>query len=439
MTSTIKATSAPNAWFLLGFLTLLNVINFVDRQLITSLQIPLREDPGLRLTDVQNQLLAGYAFSVVYACAGLVLGGLADRRHRPRLVALGLLVWSAMTAASGLARDFWQLGLARVFVAVGEATLTPAAVSMIGDVFRPRRRALASGLYYLGIPLGAGLSLVVANLLWPIPWVGWRGCFLSLGAIGLVMVGGLLFLDDPPRGATDDRPALAHRRPAGSRTVGATLGEVFGVFRGAPALGLTMLGAFLINVGVGATWLDPSWLHAERGFSRQGAPIFLGSILLFGGSAGNVVGGWLGDRLHARRAGGRLLALIVLQAAIMPFAVAYRFLPGESRFGLAVCCFFSSILITFMYGPVLATVQELTPPHLRASMVAILLLGLNILGSSLGSVIAAKLAGLFRSYTWGILVTALSGLLSIPLFVLAFRRYPTDPARAGLVHEGETR
>src|SRR5262249_31390923 len=104
MTTTLTETSRRAAWSLLAFLILLNVINFVDRQLITSLQIPLREDPELRLSIVQNQLLAGYAFSIVYSCAGLVLGNLADRRHRPRLLALGLFVWSGMTAASGLAR-----------------------------------------------------------------------------------------------------------------------------------------------------------------------------------------------------------------------------------------------------------------------------------------------------------------------------------------------
>ena len=108
-----------------------------------------------------------------------------------------------MTAASGLAKNFAQLGLARIFVAIGEATLTPAAVAMIGDVFRPRQRALASGLYYLGIPLGASFSLIVANLLWPIPWIGWRGCFIALGLVGLSMVVVLLFVKDPPRGLHD--------------------------------------------------------------------------------------------------------------------------------------------------------------------------------------------------------------------------------------------
>jgi len=121
----------------LALLTLLNVINFVDRQLITSLQIPLRDDPILQLSNVQNQLLAGYSFSVVYSIAGLYLGTLADRKHRPRLIAIGLLVWSGATAASGLAQNFWQLALARVFVAFGESTLTPAAIAMLAVCQRP--------------------------------------------------------------------------------------------------------------------------------------------------------------------------------------------------------------------------------------------------------------------------------------------------------------
>jgi MFS family permease len=432
MTATLTETGRRAGWVLLSFLTFLNVINFVDRQLITSLQIPLNQDPELRLSIVQNQLLAGYAFSIVYSCAGLVLGNLADRWNRPRLLAMGLLVWSAMTAASGLARTFEQLALARIFVAIGEATLTPTAVAMIGDVFRPRQRSLASGLYYLGIPLGAGLSLIVSNLLAQVPGIGWRGCFLSLGLVGLSLVVVLLFVKDPTRGAMEDFPV-----PSAHRSPGAPLPEIFRAFITAPALGLTMLGAFLANISVGTTWLDPSWLYKERGFSRAGAPIFLGVALIFGGSAGNVLGGWLGDRLRRRWRGGRLLALIFIQLAIWPIAVTYRFVPGEWRPALAVCCAIGSILITFIYGPVLATIQELAPLRLRATIVAILMIGLNILGASLGALIAAEVEKRIHSYTWAIFLTAQAGLLAIPLFVVAFQRYETDLARLALLNREE--
>jgi MFS family permease len=429
------ATTKRSAWYLLAFLILLNVFNFVDRQLITSLQIPLRQDPELHLSPVQNQLLAGYAFSVVYATSGLVLGNLADRWHRPRLVALGLLVWSAMTASSGLAHNFWQLALARIFVGIGESTLTPASVAMLGDVFQPRRRSLATGLYYMGIPIGAGLSLVVANLLWPIPWIGWRGCFQVLGLIGVCMVGILWFVKDPPRGAMDD-PTAIHMH----QHVGAPLPAILRAFRQAPALGLTMVGTFLVNISVGTTWLDPTWLYEERGFTRERGPIFLGIALIIGGSAGNILGGWLGDHFRKHWKGGQVLALVVLQLAIMPFMVLYRFLPADWFVALAVCCCVSSMTITFIYGPVLSTIQELTPVRLRATMVAILLIGLNIFGASLGSVIAAALEKplqryTVQSYTWAIFITAQAAVLALPLFYFAFRRYASDLARLGAAEE----
>ncbi len=127
-----------------------------------------------------------------------------------------------------------------------------------------------------------------------------------------------------------------------------------------------------------------------------------------------------------------MLALVVLQLAICPFAIAFRFLPGDLRPALFVCGVFATILITFMYGPVLATVQELTAVRLRATMVALLLIGLNILGASLGAVIAAWLVEAIGSYTWGIFIPAQTYLLSIPLFLLAYRRYEADLQHAAL-------
>jgi len=437
MSSSSQDSAPPSAWQLLALLTSLNVINFVDRQLITSLQIPLREDPDLHLTILQNQWLAGYAFSVVYSVAGLYLGTLADRMHRPRLIAAGLLIWSGATAASGLAQDFWQLAFARIFVAFGEATLTPAAIAMLADIFRPRQRSLASGIYYLGVPLGASFSLIIPNMLWPIPWIGWRGCFIGLGLIGLLMVGVLMLVKDPRRGATEHVPMADQGQKVVTRSFFSSLIETLEALRRTPALALTMLGAVIINIGVGATWLDSSWLNAERGFTKSGSPIFIGCMLLVGGSAGNILGGWLGDIFNRRRSGGRVLAIVVSQMAIAPFAIAARFLPGENYVGLGVCYCIGCILVTIMYGPVLATVQELSPVRLRATTVALLMIGLNIFGASLGSIIAALLTGYLKSYTWGIFITAQAGLLSIPFFILGFRRYQTDLTRLTNFQRGE--
>jgi MFS family permease len=145
----------------------------------------------------------------------------------------------------------------------------------------------------------------------------------------------------------------------------------------------------------------------------------------------------MGDMFNSRRNGGRVLAIVVSQIAIAPFVIASRFLPGDYYLLIGVCYCIGSILITIMYGPVLATIQELSQVRLRATTVALLMIGLNIFGASLGSVLAAWLTGFLHSYTWGIFITAQAGLLSIPFFLLAYRRYETDLARLGNLHLGE--
>jgi MFS family permease len=429
-------TTPRHAWLLLAFLTLLNIVNFVDRQLITSLQVPIREELGL--TPLQITVLAGYAFAVIYAIAGLLLGTVADRWHRPRLIALGLFVWSALTAASGLAQNFWQLGAARFFIGIGEATLTPAAIAMLADVFPPRRRALASGLYYLGIPIGAGLSLIVASLVGPIPAIGWPGtswryCFLALGLVGVALVAALLLIKDPARGASETQIAGRGDSEA-THSLPQMLGNALVTLRRSPALVLTMVSGVLINVSVGSTWLDPSWLVRERGYDHSRAALLLGVCFLIGGSLGNLVGGWLGDVFHKRWSGGRLVALVILQIVVWPFGIAFRLLPPDSPM-FPVGALASAMSVTILYGPIYASVQELTPLRIRATMVAVLIVGLMLLGASLGGPLAAYLAeqfaaaGFTQPLTAGIFITGQVGLLAIPLLLVAARRYHYDLAQ----------
>ena len=177
-----------SAWVLLGMMTALNVLNFVDRQLISSLAPLLIADLGLSRSQIG--LLVGFTFVVFYTLVGMLLGVAADRWSRRAIIAWGLGLWSVMTALSGAARSFLHLALPRVLVGVGEATLTPAALSMLGDAFPVRRLGLATGIYYAGLPIGTALSLGVAG--WVAPRFGWRVCFYVFGLVGLAAVG-LLF------------------------------------------------------------------------------------------------------------------------------------------------------------------------------------------------------------------------------------------------------
>ena len=165
--------------------------------------------------------------------------------------------------------------------------------------------------------------------------------------------------------------------------------------------------------------------------------MLLGLFFLVGGSFGNFLGGWLGDLFHKRWSGGRLLALVVIQAVISPFGIAFRLLPPDS-FMFLVCGLLSPILVTMIYGPIYASVQELTPIRVRATMIAVLIVGLMLLGASFGGPLAAFLAerlaaaGFAQPLTGGIFIAGQVGLLAIPLLLLAARRYSHDLAR---VHE----
>ena len=183
---------ASSPWGLLAILTVINILNFVDRQLLPSFANYIK--PELGLTDTQWGLLTGLFFIVFYAVAGLFMGMLADLTHRPRLIAAAIALWSLLTAASGAAKGFVSMAIPRAFVGVGESALTPASMSLLADRFPSTKLSLAVAIYYLGVPIGAGASLLIAGFLGPM--IGWRNCFYLLGAIGLVLAVGMLFVRD---------------------------------------------------------------------------------------------------------------------------------------------------------------------------------------------------------------------------------------------------
>jgi MFS family permease len=423
-----RESTPGSAWLLLGFLTLLNVMNFVDRQLITSFGEPITRD--LRLELWEFGLLTGLVFVLFYTSVGVFLGALADRWSRPRLIAAGLLLWSSLTAASGLAENFWQMAAARVFVGVGEATLTPAAISMLSDVFRSRSRALASGVYYLGIPIGAGLSLILSAILGPLLG-GWRECFYLLGALGIPLALVTWFLSDPRRGGMEESPVpvaqpLSPGRPS-------TFGAIGHCLWRSPALVLTILGGVAIHFAMASAFFDAIWLRREHGYTQRDAGLFLGTLFLCGGVTGNVLGGWLGDWFRRRWHAGRLMFLVCGQLLLYPVALNFRWLPADSPW-FPVTCFVGAMLMTYFYGSLFATVQDLVPVSVRSTMIAVLIFSVNLLGIAPGSFVAGRLCDSLEGQvaypmSWGLFLTGLAGLLAVPCFALAARRYSIDLAR----------
>ncbi|MFM7350443.1 MAG: spinster family MFS transporter [Erythrobacter sp.] len=198
------------SWYVLGVLVVVYILNFIDRQILSILAVDIKRD--LDLTDDQLGFLGGAAFAVFYALFGVPLGRLADRWHRVRLLTIGLMLWSLMTALSGIARNALTLSVARMGVGVGEATASPTAYSLISDYFPSRQRATALAIYSSGLYLGGGVSLFIGATIskaWDATYpgggvaglVGWQAAFVAVGVPGVLLALWVASLREPARQA----------------------------------------------------------------------------------------------------------------------------------------------------------------------------------------------------------------------------------------------
>ncbi|HKC42920.1 MAG TPA: MFS transporter, partial [Burkholderiales bacterium] len=199
---------APGAIYALVVLFAINLMNFFDRQLIGGIGEGIRREWGLSDTALG---LLGTAFTLLYAVFGLPLGRLSDTRARRLLLAGGVFVWSLLTAASGLARNFAQLIVARLGVGVGEATCSPASTSLLGDFFPTSLRGRAVAIWMLGLPLGLGLANGTGG--WILQHWGWRNAFFVAAVPGLLCAAAALLMREPPRGSAEMHDVGARRRP----------------------------------------------------------------------------------------------------------------------------------------------------------------------------------------------------------------------------------
>ena len=417
-------------WFL-AFLALLNVMNFVDRQLLASFANFIVPDLGL--TNTQFGLLTGIVFLFFYALMGLFMGVIADRVNRTRFIAAGLALWSVLTAASGAARGFLSMALPRMFIGVGESIMTPTAMSLIADRFPASKRGFASGAYYMGVPLGVGVSLLIVGYLGP--QIGWRNCFYALGAFGVLLAIIMLRIPETPRrhlltqgpaqaaAATSERPSF--------KQIFQTLWFALG---NCPALALTMGGGIALHFILGAASFEQLWFASERGFDRADIAIKTGWVAMVAGVMGNLFGGIGADRFMARTGLGRPMFLFWIMLLRAPMNIDYRLVPADSVwfwFGV----FIGYFQLGCFYGPTFSTVQELVPPQIRATVVALYLFLLNLLGLGIGitaggiTIDAMISRGVAEPYTWTLVIFSAISLLAVPLFYLAGKRYDADRRR----------
>ncbi len=400
-----------SAWALLFFLTALNILNFVDRMIIASVAPLLITD--LHLSRAQIGLLTGFGFVFFYTLVGLFLGIAADRFKRLPLIGAGLVLWSAMTAVSGWARSFIQLAIPRIFVGIGEATLTPASISMLSDAFPARRLGLAVGVYYAGIPLGLAVALISSSYI--APRYGWRFSFFTLGIIGLIATACLGFLREPER----RRIAAVTSEPAARPSIRELLRDLGGALVHRPALTLALLGGALLCYGSGAALLGVTWLVEERGFAYADAAFRAGVVAVIAGFAGNVAGGAFADACSRRWRTGRLWSLVIMTAFFtVPAWLFYTIAPGTPLF--YVCWLLTSAGTTAWFGPLFSAYQELSPLRTRSTIVAFALLVLNLLGVGPGPLITGMI-GDARNLSYGLLISLGVTVLAIIPFALAAR------------------
>jgi predicted MFS family arabinose efflux permease len=278
----------------------------------------------------------------------------------------------------------------------------------------------------MGVPIGIGVSLLIAGYLGPA--IGWRSCFYALGALGVLASLALLFVKETPRGHDAVGEGAAPAERPSIREIARTIRRAL---ENSPALVLTIAGGVSLHFLLGAAAFDQLWLVQERGFERAEIAQWTGWLGMSGGVLGNLAGGFGGEWFQRRFRVGRPMFLFWVMLVMAPLNVAYRLISPDSVF-FWIGVFAGFFQLGCFYGPTFATVQELVAPNVRASVVAFYLLMLNLVGLGIGitgggiSIDWMIGAGVEQPYTWTLLVfTGISGL-AIPLFFFAGRRFERD-------------
>ncbi|WP_037551634.1 spinster family MFS transporter [Sphingomonas sp. URHD0057] len=351
---------------ILGLLLAAYTLNFLDRQIVGILKIPIKAELGL--SDTQLGLMGGIAFASVYSTLAIPFARYADRKGRARVIVLAIATWSLFTGLCGLVTSFWQLFVARMGVGVGEAGGVAPSYALIAQHVAPERRARALAIFFLGIPIGSALALFFGG--WLAEAVDWRAAFVVIGAAGLPVA--WLIARYVPDAAPD--PA------AGA----APFFQVLAELAAKPSFWLLSLGAASGSIcGYGFGFWLPSFFSENLGLSLTGIGAYYGSIVLVGGAAGIWLASLVSDRLGAARSAAYPA---VPGVAFLLSVPAYFVAMSSASPGLAWLLFaFAQALSLAWLGPITTAVQGLVAPSRRATASACFLLFVNLIGIGFGT------------------------------------------------------
>jgi MFS family permease len=415
--------STFHSWYVAGLMGCGYAVSFLDRSLVSVAAAPIKRD--LALSDTQFGLLQGTSFVILYCLCGIPLGRLADRVDRRRMIALGILFWTLMTAVCGLAGSFATFFLARVCVGLGEASLVPAGLSLIGSIMPRDRMARAVAVFIMGATIGNAAALMGGGYLLgrlgavgPLPFVGtmvpWQQLFLLACLPGLVVAALMLTIREP------GRAPVAPNAPASLR---AALGHV-GAHRRAYGF---LVAAACCNITIAQSQGAWSTLFFVRHFGLQPGPsaVLVGAMFLASAPTGQLAGGFLTDRLQMRGVAGaqNLVMAVFLILALLPgvvFCTTDRLWLAEASYPLF--CF----LVSAATPTGLAALQLLTPARHRGTLGALFLSIVTLVGLGLGPAAVGLLTDhLFQdeqALGLSLLIVILIAGVAGPLLALAGRR-----------------
>lgn len=393
------------SWYVVIVLTIIYIFSFMDRQIMNLMVAPIRRD--FQISDTQVSLLMGFAFALFYTVFGLPLGRMADSMNRVGLIAAGLTLWSLMTAACGMARNFWQLALTRFGVGIGEASLSPSAYSLITDYFPKNRLATAISVYSMGIYIGGGLATIIPGLFldqlqrvadYDVPILGhvrsWQLIFILVGLPGVFLALLLFTVREPFRRGVRRLKAL----DGSSKIVQASVREVAAyIGKNWVTIGCHNLGFALLSFSsYGCTAWIPAFLVRNHGYTWGRAGIVYGAIIATAGTLGVVAGGrladWLADRGYRD---SKMRAGLIAGVIWLPTGLFYSIV---SNANLAVLLMVPTVFAACMpFGAAPAAIQEMMPNPMRAQASAVYLFVVNLLGLGLGpTAVAAATDHIFK-------------------------------------------
>ena len=412
-----EEVGGPYAYYVLAVLFVVYVFNFIDRQILAILLQPIKDD--LQVSDTAMGFLTGFAFAVFYAIAGLPLARIADRWVRRSLIALSIATWSIMTAASGFARHFTDLAVARVGVGIGEAGCTPPAHSLLSDYFPPEKRATVLAVYACGIYTGVGLGFWLGG--WINEAYGWRIAFMVIGLPGVALAALVrLTVREPVRG-------LSERQPLSDRTY--SLSEAWHFLTSLPSgRWISLAAAFQAFVGYGLGAWIPAFFIRVHHMTTGELGMWLSWIVGIGGALGAFSGGWLADRWVGRQPRARAYISLIGALASIPFIMG-GLLIGDTTLALLVL-FPANVFGTMWLGPAGSIIQDLAPPAMRATASAVFIFIVTIIGLGAGPQtvgILNDLIGTPDAIRYSLLWVAVStSLISAVFFYLAGKTLVQD-------------